>query len=164
MGLNFRFLPLLVAAFPEAKIIHLKRDPFANCWSLFKTYFAEDSLKFSYDLNDIVSFYNSYNDLMNLFESQYSNKIMKVSYEKLVTATEVEISRIFENLNLVASENVLTPNKNTRPVKTASRNAVLDEINSTSFHEWRKFENSLDLHFLEKNSATYSSLFGYRNN
>lgn len=164
MGLNFRFLPLIIAAFPEAKILHLKRNPYANCWSLFKTYFAADSLKFSYNLTDIVSFYQNYVDLMDFFESLYAKSIINLSYERLVTTTETEISSIFENLNLAIEEPVLTPHKNNRPVKTASRNALLEEVHNTGNHQWKKFENSLNFHFLQRNGAKYRSLFDTQNN
>jgi len=34
MPLNFRYIGLLCAAFPEAKIIHIKRNPAAVCWRI----------------------------------------------------------------------------------------------------------------------------------
>ena len=38
MPQNFRFIGLLVAAFPEAKIIHVKRNPAAVCWENYKPF------------------------------------------------------------------------------------------------------------------------------
>ena len=37
---NFRFIPLICAAFPEAKIIHVKREAEATCWSNYKSLFT----------------------------------------------------------------------------------------------------------------------------
>ena len=36
---NFYFIPLICAALPEAKIIHVQRNAAATCWSNFKQYF-----------------------------------------------------------------------------------------------------------------------------
>ena len=37
---NFLHIGLILKAFPEAKIIHVKRNPAATCWSNFKNYFV----------------------------------------------------------------------------------------------------------------------------
>ena len=56
MPLNFLFIPLICAAYPEAKIIHVQRDPKATCWSNFKHYFVSNDLGYSYDLKDIITY------------------------------------------------------------------------------------------------------------
>ena len=33
MPQNFQFIPLICAALPEAKIVHIQRDAAATCWS-----------------------------------------------------------------------------------------------------------------------------------
>jgi hypothetical protein len=43
MPQNFRFLGLIATALPEAKIIHVKRDPAAVCWANYTQYFVRDS-------------------------------------------------------------------------------------------------------------------------
>ena len=39
MPLNFRYVGFILTAFPEAKILHMNRDPMATCWSIYKYYF-----------------------------------------------------------------------------------------------------------------------------
>ena len=41
---NFMYIPFILAALPEAKIIHVKRDAAATCWSNFKHYFMPSGL------------------------------------------------------------------------------------------------------------------------
>ena len=53
MPQNFLHIGLLLKALPEAKVIHVKRDPAATCWSNFKHYFAEKGLGYSYDLTEL---------------------------------------------------------------------------------------------------------------
>ena len=64
--LNFRFIPLICAAFPEAHIIHVQRNAAATCWSNYKKYFTSKGLGYSFDLEDIVSYYRMYTNLMSL--------------------------------------------------------------------------------------------------
>ena len=44
MPQNFRYIGLLAAAFPEAKIVHVKRNPAAVCWANYKQYFVSSCL------------------------------------------------------------------------------------------------------------------------
>ena len=62
MPQNFRFIPLICAALPEAKIIHVQRNAAATCWSNYKSYFPSDSLGYCYDLEDIVTYFGLYKD------------------------------------------------------------------------------------------------------
>ena len=45
---NYRYLPLILAALPAAKIVHLRRDPMDACFASFKQLFA-DAYPHSYD-------------------------------------------------------------------------------------------------------------------
>jgi tetratricopeptide (TPR) repeat protein len=80
---NFRFIPLIFAALPEAKVVHVHRDPRATCWSNFQNYFSSSDLGYTNDLNDIVKYYELYKDLMQNWENKYSSKIYNLYYEKL---------------------------------------------------------------------------------
>ena len=57
MPQNFRFLGLIAAVLPEAKIIHVKRDPAAVCWANYTQYFVNDSLGYCYSLDDILHYH-----------------------------------------------------------------------------------------------------------
>jgi hypothetical protein len=44
---------------PDARIIDVRRNPMASCFSCFKQLFAEGQ-EFSYDLNDLGRYYRHY--------------------------------------------------------------------------------------------------------
>ena len=71
MPQNFRFIPLICAALPEAKIIHVERNANATCWSNYKHYFGSKDLGYCFDLKDVVEYFKLYKDLMNIWQSQY---------------------------------------------------------------------------------------------
>ena len=54
MPVNFRWLGFILSGLPNAKVVHVSRNPAAVCWSNFKTYFTSRGLGFTYDLDDIV--------------------------------------------------------------------------------------------------------------
>ena len=75
MPQNFLFLGLIAAAFPESKIIHVKRDPAAVCWANYKQYFTSKSLSYCYDLNDITKYHSLYLNLMEFWEKKLIDRI-----------------------------------------------------------------------------------------
>ena len=63
---NFRYIGLIASALPEARIIHVQRNPAAVCWSNFKQYFSKNGLGYTCSLEDIVSYYKLYIKLLNI--------------------------------------------------------------------------------------------------
>ena len=80
---NFRFIALICSSLPESKIIHVQRNAVATCWSNYKQYFVSDRLGYCYDLEDLITFYGLYKDLMNFWQSEYSDRIYNLNYEDL---------------------------------------------------------------------------------
>ena len=121
MPLNFRFIPLICAAFPEAKIVHVQRDASATCWSNYKQYFNSKNIGYCYDLKDTVQYHNLYKDLMQLWQSEYSDRIYNLNYESLTTDQENQTRKLIKHLGLNWEEACLRPEKNKRSVRTASQ-------------------------------------------
>ncbi len=141
MPQNFRYIGLICSVFPEAKIIHVKRNSAALCWGNFKQFFSSKvSCLYSYDLKDIVAYYKLYKDLMTFWEDQYSEKIYTLNYDKLTINQEEEIKKLIKYLELRWQEECLSPEKNKRIVKTASTNQVRRKIYQGSSEKWNKFE------------------------
>ena len=65
MPQNFRYIGLLAAAFPEAKIVHVKRNPAAVCWANYKQYFVSKNIGYCYAIDDIISYHKLYKILWN---------------------------------------------------------------------------------------------------
>ena len=141
---NFRFIPLIYTAFPEAKIVHVQRDPIATCWSNYKHYFAQSGLGYCYDLQDVVSYYELYKDLMKLWQSNYGDRIYNLNYETLTTNQEKETRQLIEHLNLNWEDACLSPHLNKRSVRTASEQQVRQKVYQGSSEAWRKYEPYLN--------------------
>ena len=144
MPQNFYFVPLICAAFPKAKIIHVQRNAIATCWSNYKQYFVSKNLGYCYDLNDIVEYYSLYKDLMKLWQSRYSDRIYNLNYEDLVNDQENETRKLIKYLGLKWEDSCLSPQKNKRSVRTASQQQVRQKVYRGSSEAWRKYETYLN--------------------
>ena len=142
--LNFQYIGLILRALPESKIIHVKRDARAICWSNFKTNFAQKGVSFSNDLNDLVGFYKLYDEQMKFWHSLFPNQIYDLQYELLTKNQTLETEKLLNYCNLDWDEKCLHFYKNNRSVKTASKDQVRQKIYSDSSDAWKKYKNYLD--------------------
>ena len=144
MPQNFHFIPLICAALPEAKIIHVQRSAAATCWSNYKQYFVPEGIGYCYDLHDVVSYYKLYNDLMNFWQAEYSDRIYNLNYESLTTDQTNQTRKLIDHLDLTWEEACLSPHKNKRSVRTASQQQVRQKVYQGSSDAWRKYEPYLN--------------------
>ena len=140
MPMNFRYIGLIISAFPEAKIIHLKRDARATCWSIYKNYFDSDGIGYSYDQNDLAQYYGLYSDLMSFWHERFPDQIYDICYEDLTTNQEEETRKLLEYCDLDWDENCLNFHSNKRAVKTASALQVRKKMYQGSSEAWKKYE------------------------
>ena len=144
MPQNFRFIPVICATFPEAKIIHIKRNAAATCWSSYKQYFTTKGLGYCYDLKDVVAYYDLYIDLMKVWQTFYGDRIYNLDYESLTNDQESESKKLINYLDLPWEEACLSPQENKRSVRTASQQQVRKKIYRGSSKVWRKYEPFLN--------------------
>ncbi len=137
---NFRFIPLIKLLFPESKVIHIRRDPRATCWSNYARYFNNGSLKYSYDLTNLVDYYIMYKDLMQEWSEKFQSPFYTVNYEKLVSDYNTEIPKLLEYIGTNFETNCVEPHKNERVVKTSSNKQVRQKIYTGSSSVWKKYQ------------------------
>ena len=144
MPQNFRYIGLLTAAFPEAKIIHVKRNPAAVCWSNYKKFFESNSIGFCYEIDDIISYHKLYENLMDFWANTLSNRIYKLDYELLTVNQDSETRRLIEYIGLNWDEKCLSPENNMRRVTTASNLQIRKKVYRGSSEEWKKYQPFLN--------------------
>ena len=144
MPQNFRYIGLLAATFPEAKIIHVKRDPAAVCWSNYKKYFESKSIGYCYEIDDVISYHKLYENLMNFWTKTLSYRIYELDYELLTVNQENETRGLIEYLGLNWDEKCLSPQNNTRRVTTASNLQIRKKMYRGSSEEWKKYKPFLN--------------------
>ena len=147
--LNFFWIGFIKMLFPNAKIIHCFREPKNNCLSMYKNLF-EESLKFTYNEDDLVGFYKMYEDLMKFWQFDKNINLINVSYESLIANSEIEIKRIVKECGLNWDEKCLFHYKNKNPIKTMSTAQARKPMYKTSissFDKYKIFLNKIDKSF-----------------
>jgi tetratricopeptide (TPR) repeat protein len=140
LPLNFLYIGFILTAFPEAKIVHMKRDARAVCWSIYKSNFRNTGNGFSYNIDDLAGFYGLYIDIMDFWHQLFPNKIYDMCYEDLTTNQEEETQKLLQYCELDWDENCLSFHKNKRAVKTASSIQVREKMYQGSSEAWKKYE------------------------
>ena len=138
MPLNFRHLGFILSSFPEAKIIHMKRNPIATCWSIYKYEFRGNA--YSFDQKDIANYYGLYINLMEFWKKLFPKKILDVCYEDLTISQELETKKILKYCELDWEVNCLDFHTNNSAVKTTSSMQVRQKMYQGSSEAWRKYE------------------------
>jgi len=142
MPLNFRWIGFILSAFPEAKIIHLNRDPRATCWSIYKHYFSKGN-GYACDLVDLAEFYGLYTDLMSFWRERFPNTIYDLCYEDLTEDQETVTRKLLAYCDLQWEKQCLDFHQTKRIVQSLSAAEVRKKMYTGSSEAWRKYEAHL---------------------
>lgn len=135
---NFLHVPLILAALPNAKIVHLVRDPMDACFASFKQLFA-DAYPHSYDQEEQARHFVRYHRLMAHWRREFPGRFLDVSYEALVTDVDAGARRLIGWLGLPWEDACLAFHSTGGAVATASAAQVREPAHTRSVGRWRHF-------------------------
>lgn len=136
---NVLYLGFVAKAWPDAKIIHLRRHPMDACFALYKQSF----FRFAYSLEDLAEYYLAYDRLSTHWRATLGPRLLELNYEDLVTNQEAETQRLLEALGLKFEAACLDFEQNAAPVATASSAQVREKVHTRSVEKWKKFAKEL---------------------
>ncbi len=142
LPVNYLYLPLIAAALPKAKIIHIRRCAMDSCFASYKQLFA-DAYVHSYDQGEMARHHVRYRNLMEHWHDLLGDRILDVHYENVVTDTEAEARRITKHLNLSWDDRLLNFHLQDQAVTTASASQVREKAHTRSVGRWRNFSGTL---------------------
>lgn len=142
MPANYMYCGLIRKALPQARIVHLVRDPMDACYAAYKTLFQQ-AYHFSYDLAELAEYYVCYRRLMRHWQTAMPGVILDVRYEDLVTDPETQARRLLAWCGLEWTPSVLSVDAGIRPSTTASAVQVREPIHAGSVGKWRHCEDQL---------------------
>ena len=143
LPINFKWIGLIKLILPNSKIVHCTRNSRDICFSIFKNYFINPQLNFACNLEDIVYFYNLYNDLMKYWKKTLPEFIYELNYEKIINNPESEIRGLIKFCDLDWNSKCLEFYNNKRVIKTSSDTQVRRKIYKTSINSWKNYEDNL---------------------
>jgi Flp pilus assembly protein TadD len=143
MPANFMNLGLIHAAFPHARILHMRRNPLDTCLSIYFQIFSNTHL-YAHDLEDIAHYFTQYSRLMMHWRSTLpQGTILDVPYEKLVADPEPWIRKILQFVDLPWDPRCLDFHQTERTVITASNWQVRQRMSASAAGRWRNYETYL---------------------
>jgi tetratricopeptide (TPR) repeat protein len=141
---NFRFAGLIHAALPNARIIHMRRDPVDTCLSIFSILFSGHSQLYSYDLRELGRYYRAYEKMMAHWRNVLPPGVMlEMQYEEIVNDLEQQARRIVAHCGLEWDDACLEFHKADRTVRTISHAQVRQPIYRSSVGRPRPPRNLL---------------------
>lgn len=140
---NFLRLGLIQILFPNARIIHTRRDPMDSCLSCYFLDFIGVH-PHAYGLEDLGVYYREYERLMAHWHDVLSIPILDVQYEDAVNDIEGTCRRIIEFCELDWDDRVLNFHQTERVVRTSSYDQVRRPVYTSSVGRWKPYEQWLD--------------------
>lgn len=140
--LNFQFVGLIFAMFPNARIIHTVRNPLDTCLSCFFQNFTKGQ-DYSFNLRALAHFYNDYRRIMEHWETIYPGRIYTVRYEEMVEQQEEQTRGLLDYMGLDFEQECIDFHKTDRKVSTASFLQVRKPIYKSSRKRWVNYREEL---------------------
>jgi len=137
---NYLYLGFIAKAFPQAKIIYLKRNPMDACFAMFKQSF----FKFAYSLEDLGRYYVAQDKLRKHWQSMLGDRIIEVDYDSLVANQEFKTKEMLNQVGVEFEPACLEFEKNTASSATASTLQVREKIHTRSINKWKNFVDELE--------------------
>ena len=137
--LNFRYLDLIAAIFPAAKIIHCRRGRRDTALSLWMQHFAHDDAGFAYDFANIAEMAAGYERLMAHWRQTLALPILDLDYETMAAGDPDCLRRLAEFLDLESEPILQTQTKVSGAITTASVWQVRQPVHTRSIGRWRNY-------------------------
>jgi Flp pilus assembly protein TadD len=136
---NFLYLGFIAKAFPDARLVHLRRDPMDTCFALYKQSF----FRYAYSLEDLARYYIAHERLERHWRAVLGESLVELRYEELVADQEGQTRRLLHCLDLPFEPACLEFERNATAVATASAVQVREKIHRRSIGKWRRFDAHL---------------------
>lgn len=140
--LNYFHLAFAALLFPNARVIHCRRDARDNALSIWMENFNADQ-RYATDFDDLAFFITQERRLMKHWQSVLPLQILPIQYEEVVGDLEGQARRLIEFLGAPWDERCLNFHQQDRAVQTPSRWQVRQPIYTKSVGRWRQYREYL---------------------
>ncbi|HEY8327968.1 MAG TPA: sulfotransferase [Rhodanobacter sp.] len=142
LPINVRMVPFIRRALPQARILHLTRDPMDVCWSNLKMMSGMAS-PYCYEQHALAHYYSEYVRLTDHWRASLPGVMFDVSYASLVNDPAATLHQVLHHCGLEMEEDCLHPERNVAPVATPSSVQVREAIHSRTLGQWHRYAAQL---------------------
>lgn len=145
MPANWRFVALIRRILPGARIIDVRRDPLACCFSAYATYFNRHT-DFPNTLEELGRYHRHYLEMMQMVQGVAPGSLHRLDHARLVADAEEEIRTLLGFLQLSFSPSCFRPEENSRAIYTPSAQQVRRPIQHEKdrSHAYRRWLGPLE--------------------
>jgi sulfotransferase family protein len=137
---NVLCVGLIHLLLPKARFIQCRRHPVDTCLSLYFTHFQQ-TLPFTNDKGALAAAYQQYARLMDHWRAVLPTEcLFEIEYEKLVGDRERATRELVAFTGCAWDQACLEPERNERPVSTASLWQARQPVYSSSVARWRHYQ------------------------
>lgn len=140
---NFWNVGFISKALPEARIIHLVRDPMDTCFSNLRTFFSGVAT-YSYVQEELAMFYAAYRKMMAHWRSVLPGVVLDVDYQELVDNPEGMARRIAAHCGIEYEANMIDVSRTDGRVATASASLARQGIRRDRGRVWEHYRRHLE--------------------
>lgn len=140
--LNYFHLAFAALLFPNARVIHCRRDARDNALSIWMENFNPDQ-RYATDFDDLAFFAAQERRLMDHWKSVLPLEILTIHYEEVVADLERQARQLIAFLGAPWDERCLNFHQQDRAVQTPSRWQVRQPIYTKSVGRWRHYRDYL---------------------
>lgn len=136
---NYQYLGFIARAFPNARMVHLRRHPMDACFAMYKQlYFRQ-----AYTLDDLGRYYIAYDRLSRHWMNTLGDRVIELAYEDLVRDFESQTRLLLQRLGLEFEPACLDFHLNKTASATASAAQIRETVHDRSVGNWKHWEDEL---------------------
>ncbi|WP_443750539.1 tetratricopeptide repeat-containing sulfotransferase family protein [Asticcacaulis solisilvae] len=143
---NHEYAGLIRLAFPDAIIVHVRREPMDSLFGAYKLLFSQ-AHRWSYSQEHLAQHYDQYRRLMTYWRTcldASGQPLVEISLEDLIREPEAQIRRLLDLCGMPFEDACLRPHEARGAVATASSAQVRAPINAEGVGAWRRYATELE--------------------
>lgn len=139
---NFLNIGFICRALPQAKILHMVRDPLETCFSNLRELFTGINA-YSYDQLQLADYFIQYRRLMAHWHALHPGRILDIDYAELTHDPEAVMRKVASFCGIDYIDAMSDPRNSARPVSTASGVQVRDRVVRRQSPKWLPYARYL---------------------
>ncbi|MCO5055666.1 sulfotransferase [Thermomonas sp.] len=139
---NFLNIGFICKALPQAKILHMVRDPMETCFSNLRELFSEAN-PYSYDQRELADYFIQYRRLMAHWQRAFPGRILDVDYARLTEDPAAVMREVAAFCGIEFIDAMTDTRSSTRAVATASAVQVRDGVRKRAVPKWVPYARHL---------------------
>ncbi len=139
---NFFNVGFIAKAMPQARFLHLVRDPMDTCFSNLRTLFSGTAL-YSYNQAELGGFFLQYQRMMEHWRAVLPGRVLDISYDELVRAPAAMAERVAAHCGIAFETGMVDIGRASGTVATPSASVAREGFRRDRGRAWQPYEAHL---------------------